>query len=251
MPRSEPVVKGFAPVAQEHFQPMKFLISPSSGLAGQLQVAGDKSISHRAVIFGAIANGTTRVSQILQGEDVLATMAAFRAMGINIIRVGGDPADNDYEIQGKGLYGLRPPGLSLDMGNSGTALRLLTGLLSAQPWSSRLSGDASLNQRPMGRIIDPLRLMGANIASAQGNPPVQINPVGRLKGIRYTTPMASAQVKSALLLAGMYADGITSVTEPTTTRDHTERMLAGFGYAVEIEGRTVSIIFCCFVCTDI
>ncbi len=223
---------------------MKFLVIPSSGLRGKIKVAGDKSISHRAVIFGAIANGVTRVSGLLEGEDVLATMAAFRAMGINITRASSQPDDNHYEIQGNGLHGLAQPDSSLDLGNSGTALRLLTGLLCAQPWSTTLTGDDSLRRRPMGRIIDPLTRMGVHIESADGKPPLHIAAAPRanpLRGIHYATPMASAQVKSAILLAGLYAEGRTSVTETAPTRDHTERMLAGFGYAVEIQQRTVSV----------
>lgn len=221
---------------------MKFLVSPSSGLQGRIKVAGDKSISHRVVIFGAIANGVTRVSNILEGEDVLATIGAFRAMGINISRASKQPDDNNYQIHGQGLHGLAQPTSSLDMGNSGTALRLLAGLLCAQPWSTTLVGDHSLNQRPMGRIIDPLRQMGAQIASEDGKPPLSITALERanpLQGIEYTTPMASAQVKSAILLAGLYAKGRTSVSEMATTRDHTERLLEGFGYPVQKSSRKV------------
>ena len=212
---------------------MKFLVSPSAGLHGQIKVAGDKSISHRAIIFGALAHGVTRVSEILEGEDVLATIAAFRAMGITITRASEQPDDNNYQIEGKGLHGLRQPVDNLDMGNSGTALRLLAGILCAQPWSATLIGDDSLSQRPMDRIIDPLTSMGAHIESVAGKPPLQIGAVERLHGIEYATPMASAQVKSAVLLAGIYADGTTSVIETATTRDHTERMLERFGCAVQ------------------
>ncbi len=216
---------------------MKFLVSPSAALQGQIRVAGDKSISHRAIIFGALACGVTRVSEILEGEDVLATINAFRAMGIAITRASARADDNHYQIQGKGLQGLTAPVGSLDMGNSGTALRLLAGLLCAQPWSSRLLGDDSLSQRPMQRIIDPLSSMGANIQSADAKPPLNITAVEQLNGIEYTTPMASAQVKSAILLAGLYATGSTSVIESATTRDHTERMLSGFGYAIQTHNR--------------
>jgi 3-phosphoshikimate 1-carboxyvinyltransferase len=220
---------------------MNFLVSPSSGLRGHIKVAGDKSISHRAVIFGAIADGVTRVSEILEGEDVMATIEAFRAMGIRITRTGSDTADNCYEIEGKGLHGLEQPESELDMGNSGTAFRLLTGLLCAQPWSSRLTGDDSLRQRPMGRIISPLQQMGAQIASTDNKPPLIISPVSQLTGIDYDSPVASAQVKSAILLAGLYASGFTSVSESATTRDHTERMLEGFGCAVRKSGNTVTV----------
>lgn len=210
---------------------MKFLVSPSSALQGQIKVAGDKSISHRAVILGAIAHGVTRVSGILEGEDVLATIAAFQAMGISITRASNRADDSNYRIEGKGLHGLTQPVGELDMGNSGTAFRLLAGVLCAQPWSTTLVGDDSLSQRPMRRIIDPLRRMGADIESADDKPPLQIAAVERLNGIEYATPMASAQVKSAVLLAGLYATGTTSVIETAITRDHTERMLEGFGYA--------------------
>ena len=220
---------------------MNYLVSPSFGLRGQIKVAGDKSISHRAVIFGSIAEGVTRVSEILEGEDVIATIEAFRAMGIRITRTGSSTADTHYEIEGKGLYGLAQPESELDMGNSGTAFRLLTGLLCAQPWSSRLTGDMSLLQRPMGRIISPLEEMGAQIASADNKPPLIISPVKHLTGIDYDSPVASAQVKSAILLAGLYASGSTSVTESATTRDHTERMLEGFGCSVQKTGNTVTV----------
>ncbi len=242
------MLKGFRPasdnVAAYEICTMKFLVSPCSGIQGRIKVAGDKSISHRAVIFGAIANGVTRVSGILEGDDVLATIQAFRAMGINITRASNQPDDNNYEIQGNGLHGLSQPASSLDLGNSGTALRLLTGLLCAQPWPTTLMGDDSLNQRPMGRIIDPLMRMGAHIESADGKPPLNITAVeprtNPLRGIEYATPMASAQVKSAILLAGLYAKGRTSVIETATTRDHTERMLEGFGYSVLKIGQKTS-----------
>lgn len=222
---------------------MKFIVKPSTGLQGKIKVCGDKSISHRVIIFGAIANGVTRVSGILEGDDVLATIAAFRAMGINITRASNRADDNNYEISGNGLHGLAQPANSLDMGNSGTALRLLTGLLCAQPWSSTLCGDASLSQRPMARIIDPLMSMGAQIESTDGKPPLHITadaPHSKpLQGIQYSTPMASAQVKSAILLAGLYAKGRTSVTETATTRNHTEQLLEGFGYPVEKSSRKI------------
>ena len=220
---------------------MNYLVSPSSGLRGQIKVAGDKSISHRAIIFGAIADGITRVSEILEGEDVVATIEAFRAMGIRITRTGSNHADNHYEIEGKGLFGLAQPGSALDLGNSGTAFRLLTGLLCAQPWSSSLTGDDSLRQRPMGRIISPLQKMGARIVSTDNKPPLAISPAQQLTGINYDSPVVSAQVKSAILLAGLYASGSTSVSESATTRDHTERMLEGFGCAIQKMGNTVTV----------
>jgi 3-phosphoshikimate 1-carboxyvinyltransferase len=221
---------------------MKFSVAPSSSLSGSIKVAGDKSISHRSVIFGAIAEGVTRVNDILEGEDVVATMNAFRRMGIEIKK---EDESGDYLIYGNGLYGLQAPDGPLDMGNSGTAFRLLAGLLSGQPWTTLMTGDESLNQRPMGRIITPLSLMGANIESENGMPPIVLHPVDSLSAIDYTTPMASAQVKSAVLLAGLYARGKTSVTEHAVTRDHTERMLAGFGYEVDTikkpQGKTLSL----------
>ncbi len=221
---------------------MKFSVAPSSSLSGSIEVAGDKSISHRSVIFGAIAEGITRVTDILEGEDVVATMNAFRQMGVQIEK---QDETGDYLIYGKGLNGLQSPDGPLDMGNSGTAFRLLAGLLCGQPWTTLMTGDESLNQRPMGRIITPLSLMGAKIESENGMPPMVLNPVNSLSSIDYTTPMASAQVKSAVLLAGLYAQGRTSITEHAITRDHTERMLNGFGYEVETmeaaDGKTLSL----------
>ncbi len=218
---------------------MKFQISPTLGLQGEIQVAGDKSISHRSVILGAISNGTTTVRDILEGEDVLATISAFRTMGVSICRDSEDPADHNYVIEGVGLHGLEKPCEALDMGNSGTAFRLLSGLLSAQPWTSVLTGDEYLCNRPMGRIITPLKMMGAQIDSNEGKPPLKINPARRLHAIEYTLPMASAQVKSAILLAGLYADGWTTVIENSPTRDHTERILQGFGYPIQSVGNKI------------
>ncbi len=200
-------------------------------------VAGDKSVSHRSIIFGSLAEGKTVVRDILEGEDVLATIAAFRAMGVSIERTG----DRTYDIQGVGLHGLSPPVAAMDMGNSGTAFRLLTGLLCGQKWASTLIGDESLTTRPMGRIIAPLSVMGAKIESADGKPPLHISPVEQLKGAHYDMPIASAQVKSSLLFAGLYASGETSVSEPAPTRDHTERMLRGFGYDVKKQNGVISL----------
>lgn len=216
----------------------KFIVEPGGKIQGQLRVPGDKSISHRAVMFGALADGTTKVSGLLEGEDVLATVAAFRAMGVKIT----GPEHGKLEITGCGINGLKAPADVLDMGNSGTAMRLLTGILAGQQFSSTLTGDASLNKRPMNRVADPLRLMGAVINTAeQGRPPLKIKGGQNLAGIDYKLPVASAQVKSALLLAGMYAQGTTSVTEPAPTRDHTERMLSGFGYQVATDYPKISI----------
>jgi 3-phosphoshikimate 1-carboxyvinyltransferase len=176
------------------------------------------------VIFGAIAVGESRIQHLLEGEDVLATVAAFQAMGVEM----SGPRDGSLDIKGAGLNGLTKPDRPLDMGNSGTALRLLAGLLAGQAFPATLTGDVSLRQRPMERIITPLSQMGADLAAADGKPPLAINPVSRLTGISYQLPMASAQVKSSILLAGLYAKGGTQIHESTPTRDHTERMIAGF-----------------------
>jgi len=207
-------------------------------LQGRLRVPGDKSISHRSIMLGALAEGTTEVTGFLEGEDCLATIGAFRAMGV---RIDG-PADGRVTVHGVGLHGLRAPDAPLYMGNSGTSMRLLAGLMAGQPFDVVMTGDASLTRRPMKRVAEPLRRMGAVIdTSATGTPPLRISGNPRLHGIEYTMPVASAQVKSSLLLAGLYAEGHTCVTEPAPTRDHTERMLAGFGYPVEREGSTVCI----------
>ena len=216
--------------------PVRLLVTPGGPLGGEIRVAADKSISHRAVILGAIATGTSRIQNLLEGEDVRATVGAFRQMGVSIEKTGA----GGYVIEGVGLHGLQPPAAALDMGNSGTAFRLVAGLLCGQRWPSTLVGDASLSARPMGRIIEPLMRMGAVIDAAHHTPPLTISPAPRLpapslRGIDYAMPVASAQVKSSLLLAGLYAEGVTSVTEPWPTRDHTERMLAGVGYPVTIE----------------
>jgi 3-phosphoshikimate 1-carboxyvinyltransferase len=213
-----------------------YRINPGGSLIGNLKVDGDKSISHRAIMFGALAEGTTRVRDILEGEDVKATISAFRKMGILIEHVEGD-----YLVHGNGLHGLRQPKAALDMGNSGTAFRLLAGILCGQQWSSAIFGDASLNNRPMGRIINPLRQMGAVIESDNDKPPLMVHPSSGLRGIRYELPVASAQVKSAILLAGLYAKGETAVKESAPSRDHTERMLNGFGYQVNRDGSWVSL----------
>lgn len=213
-----------------------YRINPGGSFVGNIKVDGDKSISHRAIMFGALAEGTTRVRDILEGEDVKATISAFRKMGILIEHVEGD-----YLVHGNGLHGLRQPQSALDMGNSGTAFRLLAGILCGQQWSSTMFGDASLNKRPMGRIINPLRQMGAEIESNNDRPPLIVHPSSGLSGIRYELPVASAQVKSAILLAGLYAKGETSVKESAPTRDHTERMLSGFGYQVSRDGSWISL----------
>ena len=196
-----------------------------TGLKGTVSVPGDKSISHRCIMFGSIAEGTTEIHNFLPGADCLATIRSFRALGIDIRQEG-----STVTVHGKGLHGLSAPSHILDVGNSGTTTRLLSGILAGQPFESRLSGDESLNSRPMKRIIDPLTQMGADITSILGNgcAPLCITP-SRLHGIHYDSPVSSAQVKSCILLAGLYADGETSVTEPGLSRNHTELMLKEFG----------------------
>ena len=209
---------------------MKYVVQPGGRLSGSHRVPGDKSMSHRAVMLGALADGATEVTGFLDGDDALATAAAFRDMGVVI----EGPTDCRMIIHGAGLQGLAPPPGSVDMGNAGTGMRLLAGILAGQPFDSRLVGDVSLMKRPMGRVIEPLAKMGAVIESGSGGvPPLQIRGGQALHGIHYDLPMASAQVKSCILLAGLFAEGRTSVTEPAPTRDHTERMLRGFGYPVD------------------
>jgi len=203
-----------------------YISTPVERIEGQIKVPGDKSVSHRALMLGALADGTTEISGFLPGEDCLATLVALEAMGIAIQR----PDDTTVRIEGRGLHGLSAPSSVLDMGNSGTAMRLFAGLLSGQRFDSTLSGDASLSKRPMERVAEPLRQMGALIATDGGCPPLQITGHQSLHGIEYEMPVASAQVKSAILLAGLYASGPTSIAESTVTRDHTERMLSLFGW---------------------
>ena len=217
---------------------LKFTSRPTSTLKGTARVAGDKSISHRSIMLGSLAEGTTKVSGFLEGEDALSTLAAFRAMGVEIT----DPVNGQLEIKGVGLNGLKQPDAPLDMGNSGTSMRLLTGLLSGQKFDSSLIGDESLSKRPMSRVAAPLSLMGGQINTAsEGRPPLQIKGGKYLVGIEYPMPMASAQVKSCILLAGLYAEGETAVIEPAPTRDHTERMLRAFGYEVKTEDARISL----------
>ena len=196
-----------------------------TGLRGKVTVPGDKSVSHRCIMFGSIAKGTTEIHNFLKGADCLATIRCFRTMGIDI-----KETDDVITVHGEGLHGLHAPSDILDVGNSGTTTRLLSGILAGQPFESKLSGDESLNSRPMKRIMEPLTRMGANISSIlrNGCAPLYISP-GKLHGIHYDSPVASAQVKSCILLAGLYADGETSVTEPSLSRNHTELMLREFG----------------------
>ena len=212
--------------------------SPTRAISGTAIVPGDKSISHRTVIFGALADGVTEVSNLLEGEDVLATVAAFRSMGVAI----EGPEAGQLRISGVGKFGLQAPTRELDLGNSGTSIRLLAGLLAGQHFASRLTGDASLRRRPMGRGDVPLSQMGAVIKSTDGCPPLDIQQSKGLAGFEYRLPVASAQVKSALLLAGLYATGNTTLHEPVPTRDHTERMLAGFSNVHWHAGSPLSLI---------
>jgi 3-phosphoshikimate 1-carboxyvinyltransferase len=214
-----------------------YLVQPSAGVAGAVRVPGDKSISHRSLMLGSLAEGITEVRGFLESEDCLATMKAMRALGVVIDQVG----PQEVRIHGVGLRGLKAHRQALDMGNSGTAMRLMTGLLAGQSFDSELIGDSSLMQRPMERAAVPLRKMGAQIATLNGKPPVRITGVPALSAIRYELPVASAQVKSAVLLAGLYAKGATTVVEPAVTRDHTERMLLGFGCAVEAAHGVVTL----------
>ncbi|MDP1708014.1 MAG: 3-phosphoshikimate 1-carboxyvinyltransferase [Gammaproteobacteria bacterium] len=217
---------------------LTYHVTPGGALRGRVRVPGDKSISHRAIMLGSVATGVTAVSGFLDGEDCLCTLAAFRALGVTIEH----PAPGKLVIHGVGLHGLKPPVAALDLGNSGTSMRLLSGLLCGLPFDVTLTGDASLSRRPMRRVTEPLARMGAHIeATAQGTAPLLIRGGQGLTGIDYQLPVASAQVKSALLLAGLYASGSICVTEPAPTRDHTERMLRGFGYVVEQEGATVCL----------
>lgn len=221
-----------------HSTDLIFLAKPGSSLSGRIRVPGDKSISHRSIMLGSLAEGTTEVEGFLEGEDALATLQAFRDMGVVI----EGPHHGRVTIHGVGLNGLKAPAGPLYMGNSGTSMRLLSGLLAAQSFDTILTGDASLSKRPMNRVAKPLREMGAVIETGpEGRPPLNIKGGQRLTGMDYEMPMASAQVKSCLLLAGLYAAGRTSVTEPAPTRDHTERMLRGFGYPVSVEGSIASV----------
>ncbi|MFN3434812.1 MAG: 3-phosphoshikimate 1-carboxyvinyltransferase [Sphingomonas sp.] len=217
-------------------------IAPRGPLAGTLTVPGDKSISHRSLMFAALAVGTSRISGLLEGEDVLATAAALRAMGATIERTG----DGEWQVDGVGVGGLLQPAHALDMGNSGTSTRLLMGLVASHPITATFTGDASLSGRPMGRVIEPLAQMGADItASPGGRLPLMVRGLTPAVPISYTLPVASAQVKSAVLLAGLNTPGLTRVIEPVATRDHSERMLRGFGADLTVEetdeGRVITL----------
>jgi len=212
-------------------------VRKSGSLRGEIEVPGDKSISHRALIFSSIADGNSTIRGLLKGEDNMATLKAFRKMGIDI-----EEGDGSIVVHGKGLHGLSEPDDVIDAGNSGTTIRLLSGLLSGQNFYSVITGDRYLRQRPMKRIVEPLSVMGATIMGRDGGNKAPLSIKGsKLRGIDYISPVASAQVKSAVILAGLYAEGLTSVTEPLISRDHTERMLSYFGASIKRKGRSVSI----------
>lgn len=209
----------------------------ANGLSGELTVPGDKSISHRSIMLGSIAKGTTAIRGFLQGADCLSSIACFRKMGVEIQNDG-----DLVTVKGLGLRGLKAPTDTLDVGNSGTTTRLMSGILAAQNFSCRVNGDASIQKRPMKRIMLPLSMMGANITSELGNDCAPLRITGSdLHGIAYDSPVASAQVKSAILFAGLYADGVTSVTEPAVSRNHTELMFESFGVDIKTEGRTATV----------
>jgi 3-phosphoshikimate 1-carboxyvinyltransferase len=212
----------------------RYRTEPVSGISGKLTVPGDKSISHRAIMLAALAEGRSRITGFLRGEDCLATLAAFRSLGVRIEETNA----GEVVVEGTGMHGLRPPSGALDLGNSGTAMRLMAGVLAGQPFEATLVGDASLMQRPMERVAVPLRLMGAEIETRGGKPPVRIRGARPLAAIDYAMPIASAQVKSAVLLAGLYARGQTIVRSPGITRDHTERMLRSMGADVHADLET-------------
>lgn len=218
---------------------MRVVVRPPRALRGTVEVPGDKSVSHRAAILGALATGPTEISGFLEAEDCLGTLRALGALGVEVTRKG----PGQYRVGGVGLLGLQEPDNVLDCGNSGTTARLLLGVLAGQPFWSVLTGDDSLRRRPMGRVTEPLGQMGATVVGRSGGSrlPLAIRGARPLGGIRYRSPVSSAQVKSALLLAGLYADGPVCVEEPARSRDHTERMLAGFGARVAVDARGVTV----------
>lgn len=218
-----------------------FVTNKAKKLAGEVTLPGDKSISHRAIMFGALASGAVKIEGLCTGEDTGRTLTIVRQLGIEVEQ----PGPRSLTIHGRGMRGLCEPDDVLYAGNSGTTMRLMTGLLSAQPFFSVLSGDASLHRRPMKRLVEPLRMMGADISGRRGGdfPPLAVRG-SALRGITHTLPVASAQVKSALLLAGMYSDGVTTVIEPSLSRDHTERMLQFLGAPLSVSNTEVSIRRC-------
>ncbi|HKE44619.1 MAG TPA: 3-phosphoshikimate 1-carboxyvinyltransferase [Steroidobacteraceae bacterium] len=220
-----------------HSRQLAYSVQPVSAVRGTHTVPGDKSISHRALMLAGIAQGRTTVRGFLESEDCLATLGAMRALGVRVNR----PAAQTVVVEGAGLHGLKGSAGPLDLGNSGTAMRLFTGLLAGQAFDCELIGDSSLMRRPMERVAGPLRQMGARIETSAGRPPVRISGGSVLRAIRYELPIASAQVKSALLLAGLYASGTTVLAEPAVTRDHSERMLQSFGVRLRVEARTLEL----------
>ena len=215
-----------------------FTVAAGGSLKGKARVPGDKSISHRSIMLGALAEGVTEVSGFLEGEDSLATLKAFQQMGVTI----EGPDNGRVTITGVGMHGLKEPAQELNLGNSGTSMRLMSGLLAGQSFNTVLNGDKSLSSRPMRRVIDPLLQMNAGLkATKNGTAPIQVMGDNKLTAIDYVLPVASAQVKSCILLAGLYAEGKTCVTEPQPTRDHTERMLKGFGYKLMHENNKVCL----------
>ncbi len=216
---------------------IQYICHKADALKGSVIIPGDKSISHRAVMLGAIAQGTTTINGFLQGEDCLATLKAFQAMGVKIKK----HVNQRLIIYGVGKHGLSAPNVPIDCGNSGTTIRLLTGLLAGQAFDSQLVGDASLSKRPMERVSKPLTAMGAEIITTNGCSPITVHGGQNLHGVDYKMIVSSAQVKSAILLAGLYAEGDTSITEPNLTRDHTERMLTAFSYPIRKTKNTVTI----------
>ena len=215
---------------------MDFYIEPSENLSGEIEIPGDKSISHRAVIFGSLACGVSEFTNFLSGEDCLATLNAFKEMGIY-----ADLSDDKLIIHGVGINGLKKASEALYLGNSGTSARLLVGLLGAQKFESTIEGDKSLSGRPMNRVLDPLETMGANIRSNNGKLPIHIKPVNEISGINYSLPVASAQVKSSLILASIYADSQSKIKEKSVTRDHTERMMKSMGYPISFSDNVISM----------
>ncbi len=214
----------------------QFEARPAQKLEGKVRVPGDKSISHRSIMLGSLADGVTEITGFLSGADALSTRNVFRQMGVQI----DGPDSGRVRIVGVGVDGLKPPANDLDCGNAGTAMRLLMGVMAGQRFSSTLFGDESLSKRPMRRVSAPLVEMGASIETCDGLPPVKVHAASKLKAIQFKMPVASAQVKSAVLLAGLYAEGVTEVIEPEVTRDHTERMLRAFGVNVGVERRKTS-----------
>ena len=208
---------------------MDYFVKPAESIKGEIRVPGDKSITHRAMMLASIASGQSRLTGVLEGEDCLATKKVFQHLGVNFIK-----ENDDLIVEGVGIKGLRQPERELDFGNSGTGIRLSSGILVAQNFATELIGDSSLSERPMSRIVEPLSLMGANISSNQGTLPLNILPTSSLRGITFSLPVASAQVKSALLLAGLYAEGYTEVKEDKITRNHTETIFNEFGIPVEV-----------------